>query len=71
MGRNSERRECGGESKSCCSRSKRQVGESALDRKKKTKTKTKQKELCKFSKDGFHHQTLALDENFSTWQSHC
>ena len=39
MGRNSERRECGGESKSCCSRSKRQVGESALDRKKKQKQK--------------------------------
>ena len=41
MGRISERRECGGESKSCCSRSKRQVGESALDRKKK---KQKQKQ---------------------------
>ena len=39
MGRNSERRECGGESKSCCSRSKRQVGESPLDRKKKQKQK--------------------------------
>ena len=38
---------------------------------KKTKTKTKQKELCNFPKDGFHHQPLALDENFSTWQSHC
>ena len=37
MGRDSERRECGGESKSCCSRSKRQVGESPLDRKKQTK----------------------------------
>ena len=70
MERNSERRECGGESKSCCSRSKRQVGHSTRQ-KKKTKTKTKQKELCKFSKDGFHHQPLALDENFSTWQSHC
>ena len=35
------------------------------------KTKAKQKELCNFSKDGFHHQPLALDENFSTWQSHC
>ena len=41
MGRISERRECGGESKSCCSRSKRQVGESALDRKKKNKNKNK------------------------------
>ena len=41
MERNSERRECGGESKSCCSRSKRQVGESPLDRKKnKNKNKT-------------------------------
>ena len=39
MGRNSERRECGGESKSSCSRSKRQVGESPLDRKKKQKQK--------------------------------
>ena len=35
------------------------------------KTKTKQRELCNFSKDGFHHQPLALDENFSTWQSYC
>ena len=69
MGRNNETRECGGESKSYCSRSKRQVGESPLDRKKETKTK--QKERCNFSKDGFHHQPLALDENFSTRQSHC
>ena len=30
----------------------------------KKKTKTKQKELCNFSKDGFHHQPLALDEIF-------
>ena len=37
MGRNNERRECGGESKSYCSRSKRQVGESPLDRKQKQK----------------------------------
>ena len=39
MGRNNERRECGGESKSYCSRSKRQVGESPLDRKQKQKEK--------------------------------
>ena len=37
----------------------------------KNKTKTKQKKRCNFSKDGFHHQPLALDEHFSTRQSHC
>ena len=47
---------------------KKQKTSGRISTRQKTKTKTKQKELCNFSKDGFHHQPLALDETFSTWQ---
>ena len=67
MGRNNATRECGGESKSYCSRSKRQVGESPLDR----KQKQNRRNFVTSQKMAFHHQPLALDETFSTWQSHC
>ena len=62
MGRNNERRECGGESKSFCSRSKGQVGESPFD----TKTKRKQKELGNLLKRWPPSLTpaLALDNFF-------
>ena len=67
MGRNNERRERGGGTV----QEVKDKWENLHSTEKKKSKKTKQKELCNFSKDGFHHQPLALDENVSTRQSHC